>query len=111
MALRYIEVSLYIQELSEHIVLPAGVIAKAERNIWAQVLEVSVLGSEEGANAEPLKKVKTNKKQNLPKFVITASHMILYNLNIVGWNKNSRQPVSPQTVKADVHWRFFGDER
>ena len=37
--------------------------------------------------------------------------MILYNLNIVGWNKNSRQPVSPQTVKADVHWRFFGDER
>ena len=37
--------------------------------------------------------------------------MILYNLNIVGWNKNSRQPVSPQTVKADVYWRFFGDER
>ena len=37
--------------------------------------------------------------------------MILYNLNIVGWNKNSSQSVSPQTVKVDFHWRFFGDAR
>ena len=44
LALCYIEVSLYIQELSEFLVLPAEVIAKAERNILAQVSQVSVLG-------------------------------------------------------------------
>ena len=35
--------------------------------------------------------------------------MILYNPNIEGWNKNSFQPVSLQTVKVDFHCRVFGD--